>query len=80
MATSLKRIYIVAKDNSIRFHRILNVQFDFLSTADFISGNTALLEQRNSKDSDKIMFHSTFRHVPEAFYRIRTLNGSVGIS
>ena len=31
----------------------------------------------NKLDSDKIMLHSTFRRVHEAFYRIHTLKGSV---
>ena len=49
-------------------------------SATSISGNTAFLWQCDSIDSDKIMFHSTFRHVPEAFYRIRTLKGVCGYS
>ena len=50
----------------------------FLSSADLISGNTAFLWQCDSKDSDKIIFHCTFRRVREAFYRIHTLKWSVG--
>ena len=37
----------------------------------------ALLQQC---DSDKLIFHSTFRGVPEAFYRMRTLKGVCGYS
>ena len=59
--------------NSIRFHIILH----FFVTADFISGSMAFLQQC---DSDKIMFHSTLRREPEAFYRIRTLKGVCGYS
>ena len=37
-------------------------------------------EQCFSEDSNKIMFHSIFRRVPESFYRIRTLKGVSGYS
>ena len=52
----------------------------FLSSADFISVNTAFLYQWESKDSDIILLHSIFRRIPEAFYRIRTLKRVCGHS
>ena len=79
-ATSLKSIYIVAKDKSIRFHRILNWQFDIFVICWLYSWQYGFPAQCYSKDSDKIMSHNTLRHVPEAFYRIHTLKGVCGYS